>query len=75
MTDGKDLSFEEARTELERIVRELESGKADLERAVELWDRGEQLYRQCLARLDAAEAKIEQLSLGVEGDNAPGTDQ
>lgn len=67
MTDGNELTFEEARQELERIVGELESGKADLERAVELWERGEELYRQCLSRLDAAEAKIEQLSVEPGG--------
>ncbi len=75
MTDERDLSFEEARAELERIVGELESGKADLERAVELWERGEQLYRLCLARLDAAEANIEQLSLEAEGESNSGPER
>ena len=67
MSDDERLTFEEARGELERIVRELEGGKENLERAVELWERGEELYRECLARLDAAEAKIEQLSAPPEG--------
>ncbi len=57
-----DLSFEEARKELERIVAQLESGQADLENALALWERGEELYRVCLAKLDAAEGKVEELA-------------
>jgi exodeoxyribonuclease VII small subunit len=55
------LGFEEARRELERIVAQLESGQAGLEEAVALWERGEELYRVCIAKLDAAEGKIEEL--------------
>jgi exodeoxyribonuclease VII small subunit len=55
------LTFEEARKELERIVAELESGQASLEEAVALWERGETLHRFCLAKLDSAEGKIEEL--------------
>jgi exodeoxyribonuclease VII small subunit len=54
-------TFEEARKELERIVSELESGRADLEQAEALWERGEELYRICLAKLDSAQGKIGQL--------------
>jgi exodeoxyribonuclease VII small subunit len=54
-------SFEEAREELERIVAQLESGQASLEDSVELWERGEELYRICVAKLDAAQGKIEEL--------------
>jgi exodeoxyribonuclease VII small subunit len=56
-----ELSFEDAHAELERIVAELESGRADLEEAVRLWERGEELYRHCVRKLDAAEGKIEEL--------------
>jgi len=58
---SRELTFEEARTELERIVAQLESGQAGLEDALALWERGEELYRFCLAKLDAAEAKVEEL--------------
>jgi exodeoxyribonuclease VII small subunit len=57
-----DLSFEEARKELEQIVAQLESGQADLENALALWERGEELYRHCMARLDAAQGKVEELA-------------
>ena len=54
-------SFEEARRELERIVAQLESGQASLEDALALWERGDDLYRLCLGKLDAAQGKIEEL--------------
>lgn len=55
-------SFEEARRELERIVAQLESGQADLEHALALWERGEELYRLCVTRLDRAQGKVEELA-------------
>jgi exodeoxyribonuclease VII small subunit len=59
-------TFEEAQRELERIVRELEEGRASLEDAIALWERGDELYRFCLAKLDSAEGKIEDLGRRVE---------
>jgi exodeoxyribonuclease VII small subunit len=63
-------SFEEARRELEQIVAKLESGQASLEEAVALWERGEQLYRVCVDKLDAVQGKIEELGKRV-GDARP----
>jgi exodeoxyribonuclease VII small subunit len=60
------LSFEDAQRELERIVGQLEGGRASVEDAVALWERGDELYRYCLARLDSAEGKIEELGQRVE---------
>lgn len=62
----EELSFEDARKELERIVAQLESGRAGLEEAVALWERGEELHRHCLAKLDAAQGKIEELGGRVQ---------
>ena len=64
MTD--EVSFEDARRELEQIVGRLESGQASLEEAVALWERGELLYRTCVGKLDAAQGKIEELGKRVE---------
>ena len=55
-------SFEAAQRELEEIVQRLETGKAGVEEAIRLWERGEQLYRFCAERLAAAEGKVEELS-------------
>jgi exodeoxyribonuclease VII small subunit len=60
------VRFEEAQRELEQIVERLESGRADLGEALTLWERGEELYRLCVAQLDAAEGRIEELARRVE---------
>jgi len=59
-------TFEEAQRELESIVRRLESGDASLDEAITLWERGEELYRVCSAKLDAAHGRIEELAKRVE---------
>jgi exodeoxyribonuclease VII small subunit len=60
------MTFEEAQKELEQIVHRLETGEAPLDEALKLWERGEELYRFCKERLDAAEGKIEELAGRVE---------
>jgi exodeoxyribonuclease VII small subunit len=62
VNEAAEPTFEEAREELERIVAELESGRAGLEDALALWERGEKLYRICLAKLDAAQGAVEELA-------------
>ncbi len=59
-------TFEEAQAELEQIVERLEQGQASLDEAIKLWERGEELYAFCRARLDAAEGKVEELARRVE---------
>ena len=59
-------SFEEAQVELERIVERLERGEADLDEAIKLWERGEELYKVCVGTLDAAHGKIEELASRVD---------
>ena len=39
--------FEAAQPSSKRIVERLESGEAELEEAIALWERGEELYRLC----------------------------
>jgi exodeoxyribonuclease VII small subunit len=55
-------SFEEAQRELDGIVERLERGDVPLDEAVSLWQRGEELYRFCAARLDGAQGEIEELA-------------
>jgi exodeoxyribonuclease VII small subunit len=57
-----ELTFEQAQNELEDIVRRLEAGEASLDQAIALWQRGEELYRLCLGKLDAAHGEIEELA-------------
>ena len=57
-----ELTFETAQQELEQIVERLERGNAGLDEAIKLWERGEELLRFCLARLETAEGKIEELA-------------
>jgi exodeoxyribonuclease VII small subunit len=61
--DVADLSYEQARDDLVRVVNELEQGSSSLEESLALWERGEALARRCeewligaKARLDAARA-------------------
>jgi exodeoxyribonuclease VII small subunit len=56
MTD--ELTFEQARDELEEIVRRLEEGRISLDESLALWERGEQLHELCRARLDQAESRV-----------------
>jgi exodeoxyribonuclease VII small subunit len=59
-------TFESAQRELEQIVHRLESGETALDEAIGLWERGEELYRFCLGKLDAAQGKIEELATRVD---------
>ena len=63
-------TFEQAQQELEAIVERLERGGATLDEAIVLWERGEELLRFCLARLDTAQGAIEELARR-SGDAAP----
>ncbi|HEY3697518.1 exodeoxyribonuclease VII small subunit [Phenylobacterium sp.] len=75
MADAADiagLSFEQALAELERIVAELESGQAPLERSIEMYERGAALKAHCERRLEAARLRVEKIIVGAQG--AQGTE-
>jgi exodeoxyribonuclease VII small subunit len=72
VADIKTLSFEQALAELERIVAELESGQAPLERSIEMYERGAALKAHCETRLEAARLRVEKIVVGAQG--APGTE-
>jgi exodeoxyribonuclease VII small subunit len=59
-------TFEEAQRELEQIVERLEGGEANLDEAIQLWERGEELYKVCVSKLDAAQGRIEELARRAE---------
>ena len=62
------LSFEEALRELERIVADLESGQAELERSIDLYERGSRLKSHCEARLRQAQLRVERIVVGPGGE-------
>lgn len=64
---SESLTFEQALTELETIVRRLEGGKVSLEDAIQAYERGVQLRQFCEARLAQARARIDQIILGSDG--------
>ena len=61
------LSFEAALKRLEEIVRKLESGEASLDESISLYAEGDRLKQQCEARLRDAQARIEKIQVGRDG--------
>jgi exodeoxyribonuclease VII small subunit len=68
--DISSLSFEQAAAELERIVQQLESGEVELERSIEIYERGAALRAHCEAKLKTAELKVEKIVKGEDGQPA-----
>ena len=62
-----DLSFEDALKRLEAIVHRLESGEASLEESISLYTEGASLRAKCEERLQAAQARIEKITLTPDG--------
>ena len=54
-------SFETSLDELEKVVKELESGDLPLDRSLELFSRGMQLSESCRKQLEDAETRVETL--------------
>lgn len=70
MTDSTALSalpFEKALAELEQIVSRLERGDVPLEESIAIYERGEALKKHCDALLKKAEARIEKITVGPDG--------
>ena len=65
--ENNNMTFEEAMTRLEEVVRTLESGSATLEQSLQLYEEGIALVRVCSGKLDAAEKKIKLLSVSSDG--------
>ena len=54
-------SFENSLDELEKVVKELETGDLPLDRSLELFSRGMQLSQSCRKQLEDAETRVEML--------------
>ena len=69
-SDIASLTFEKALAELESIVQRLEQGRVELEESVAIYERGEALKKHCEGLLKRAEARIEKITIGPDGQAA-----
>ncbi|GLK50622.1 MAG: exodeoxyribonuclease VII small subunit [Oceanicaulis sp.] len=70
LPDIETLSFEQALAELERIVQQLESGEVELEKSIQIYERGAALRAHCEGKLKTAELKVEKIVRGEDGQPA-----
>ena len=61
------LSFEQALSELEQIVREMETGKTGLEESIAAYERGVALKNHAAKRLNDAQMRIAQIVQTADG--------
>lgn len=61
----KDLTFKEASTELEGIVRALEAGDMELEQSLVAYKRGVELVKNLSMRLEKAEQEVSTLTAEI----------
>lgn len=59
--------FEAAMAELDDVVRRLEAGDQPLEDSLAAFEKGVGLVRALHARLDAVQARIDELTQGADG--------
>lgn len=67
VSDVAYLNYEQARTELVDTVRRLETGGADLEESLALWERGEALADRCEQWLAGARRKLDEVRARTQG--------
>ncbi|MFW6137641.1 MAG: exodeoxyribonuclease VII small subunit [Spirochaetota bacterium] len=61
------ISFENALKRLEEIVKQLESGEIEIEKALTLFEEGTRLSRVCSRKLSRIEKRVEVLRKGEDG--------
>lgn len=59
----ENLNFEQAMSELETIVRNLETGSTSLENSIAAYERGIALKKHCENKLRQAQSRIEKISI------------
>jgi len=55
------INFEDALQKLEKIVENLESDSFSLEESIEAFKEGNELVKECMLKLNAAESKIKNI--------------
>lgn len=68
MMNTDKLSFEEAMSKLEEVVKDLEDETISLDSAMEKFEAGVKLSELCLKKLNEAEKKIEELTRSENGE-------
>ncbi|MEV8272487.1 exodeoxyribonuclease VII small subunit [Microbacterium sp. NPDC077184] len=68
VADVAELSFEQARDELVRVVAELEQGAPTLEKSLALWERGEALAARCEEWLIGAKRRLDAARDGADAE-------
>ncbi len=63
------ITFEEAIKRLEEIVRELESGEIEIEKALTVFEEGIRLSKICAKKLSTIERRIEILKKGEKNED------
>ena len=63
----EDMTFEQAMSELERVVGQLERGDVALDQSIALYERGALLKKRCEAKLKEAEEKVAAITLDAIG--------
>ena len=66
-TPISEMTFEQAMSELERIVTALERGDVPLEDSISLYEKGAELKKRCETKLKEAEQKVAAITLDEDG--------
>jgi exodeoxyribonuclease VII small subunit len=61
MAKEKEMTFEESLVELENIVKELEAGNVDLDKAIEKYSEAMKLAKGCSDKLNDATLKVNKI--------------
>ncbi len=57
--DVANMSYEQARDELQKVLGDLEQGSVTLEASMQLWERGEALAAKCEEWLSGARKRLD----------------
>ena len=69
MSNIENMTYEQAYSRLEEVLRALEDKSTGLDKSLEMYEEGIALYRRCNALLDEAEMKVKKFNeLGLEED-------
>jgi exodeoxyribonuclease VII small subunit len=67
MTNSSELTFEQAMTELENLVRRLEEGRMPLEEAIAAYEKGMKLKAACEKKLNEAKLRVDKITQDGQG--------